>query len=278
MRMQPIELPRITVVSVSFKQSLDETIRTLESVKKLVYPNLEYLIVQKGDGLQYQEIFQACKSCISSVIYGNDQGPYDAMNKALQVASGDWIWFMNMGDAFPDRPEILTEVFARPIPEQIKILYGHTQVRIKETSFIRRYSAQLEQNLVNGLLNLNHQSMVCRVETLRDFGGFHYKDFPIKADAHFFNSLYYKNGVGAFLFFDFVFGVYAETGISSQSSNFTSMFEEDKRLLMLFNSNLIPHLELTFKAKSRKAKWLTLLSKIPFALLVYRKLKYSHLS
>ena len=52
-----------------------------------------------------------------------DNGIYDAMNKGIRMATGEWIIFMNAGIVFADN-NIIDNLFSKPISADIGILYG----------------------------------------------------------------------------------------------------------------------------------------------------------
>lgn len=91
--------PRVTVVTVvKNAQTLIE--KTIKSVLEQDYPNLEYVILD-GNSEDYTKlVIQTYKHCLDVYISEPDNGIYDAMNKAANMASGEWIIYMNAGDCF----------------------------------------------------------------------------------------------------------------------------------------------------------------------------------
>ncbi len=93
------ELPRVTVVTVTYnaEKFLEETIK---SVVEQDYPNIEYIIIDGGSSDGTVEIIKKYESYLTYWISEPDRGIYDAMNKGIDAATGDWINFMNAGDSF----------------------------------------------------------------------------------------------------------------------------------------------------------------------------------
>lgn len=86
--------------------------RTLDSVLMQSYPHIEHLIVDGASKDNTVALAQAyaAKSKHKVVISSEpDRGLYDAMNKGLQHATGDYIIYMNAGDSFPN-PDTLAHV------------------------------------------------------------------------------------------------------------------------------------------------------------------------
>ena len=93
--------PRITIITVVFngEQHLEKTIL---SIINQTYENLEYIIIDGCSTDGTLTIVENYRYAISYFISEPDQGIYDAMNKGINIASGEWVNFMNAGDVFYD--------------------------------------------------------------------------------------------------------------------------------------------------------------------------------
>ena len=83
--------------------SLEETIKSVLSQK---YNNVEYIVIDGGSTDDTVEILKRYNDSIAHWISEPDKGIYDAMNKGIGLAKGDWINFMNCGDRFAS-PDVL---------------------------------------------------------------------------------------------------------------------------------------------------------------------------
>jgi glycosyltransferase involved in cell wall biosynthesis len=97
--LESYDSPLITVVTVVFngEKYIERTIR---SIIGQTYPNIEYVIIDGGSTDGTINIIKKYDASIDYWISESDFGIYDAMNKALKIASGEWINFMNAGDVF----------------------------------------------------------------------------------------------------------------------------------------------------------------------------------
>lgn len=72
--------------------------RTVLSVLSQSYPQVEYIVIDGGSTDGTVDIIKQYEAGISFWISEPDKGLYDAMNKGLEHATGDYVWFMNAGD------------------------------------------------------------------------------------------------------------------------------------------------------------------------------------
>lgn len=90
--------PVFSIITITYNASkwLEKTIL---SVLSQSYPHIEYIIIDGGSTDGTVEIIKRYASGISFWISEPDKGIYDAMNKGLQKATGDYVWFINAGDS-----------------------------------------------------------------------------------------------------------------------------------------------------------------------------------
>ena len=173
---------RFTVATVTF--NAEATIcRTLDSVASQTHPAVEHLIVDgcSTDATIHQVQRYVERNCDQNhphaivLIREPDEGIYDAMNKALAAAHGDYILFLNAGDTF-HTPETLSDVSAQLEPASSlsrlpAVLYGETDIVDGEGNFLRHRRLAAPENLnwrcfLSGML-VCHQSFYVRTDIAR---------------------------------------------------------------------------------------------------------------
>ena len=141
---------RFTVVTITY--NAEAVLQwTLDSVLRQTYEEVEHLIIDGAstDGtLAMAEAYKRQSDSSESnqhhfiIASEPDQGIYDAMNKGLTQASGDYIVYMNAGDTFA-QDDTLEEVVRRcrlgelPTDELPGVLYGNTNIVDGEGRFLR---------------------------------------------------------------------------------------------------------------------------------------------
>ncbi|CAA6825371.1 MAG: Glycosyl transferase family protein [uncultured Aureispira sp.] len=100
--------PKISIITICYNAA--QTIeKTIKSVVAQDYPNIEYLIIDGQSKDNTLEIVAKYEAKIALVLSEPDKGIYDAMNKGMQQATGDYIWYMHADDQIyaPDTLSII---------------------------------------------------------------------------------------------------------------------------------------------------------------------------
>ncbi|MCX7606748.1 MAG: glycosyltransferase [Bacteroidia bacterium] len=115
--------PRLSIITVTY-QAERHLVRTLESTASQTWRDWEHVFVDGGstDGTLPLIRSYLSRAPAGSWISEPDQGLYDAMNKGIRAARGEYLVFLNAGDAFWDE-RTLEQLFTR-LPEGVDVLYG----------------------------------------------------------------------------------------------------------------------------------------------------------
>lgn len=89
--------PLLSVITVVYNNVKDLE-RTIQSVLKQDYTNIEYIVIDGGSTDGTLAVIEKYRSLISIIVSEPDEGIYDAMNKGIRLATGDYLLFMNSGD------------------------------------------------------------------------------------------------------------------------------------------------------------------------------------
>lgn len=150
--------------------------RTLHSVEEQDYPHVEHLIIDGNshDGtlaafMRYQERNSQNPIHEVNAISEADRGIYDAMNKALDMATGDFIIFLNAGDKFHS-PHTLSQAAAAATGND-GVIYGHTDIVDDNGALLRHRRLAPPRRLtsrsfLNGML-VCHQAFFANLDIAR---------------------------------------------------------------------------------------------------------------
>lgn len=168
---------RFSVITIVRNDTVG-VIRTLKSVFAQTYGNFE-IIVQDGastDGTS--DVLRGFGSWIDSLTIEQDSGIYDAMNRALRRATGDYCIFMNAADFFVNN-NVLEEVARLIDPQKNDIWVG--QAISDERGVVHRYRSP-EQFWAGS--TCDHQATFIRTSILKELQ--HDTRYKICGDLHFF--------------------------------------------------------------------------------------------
>ena len=119
--------PRISIITICYNAASTIT-RTLRSVSAQTYPNIQYLII---DGASKDNTLELVRELAPEAeIYSErDKGIYDAMNKGLDRATGDYVWYVNAGDALVSPTTVEDLIRATCTGDSLPdVLYGDTRL------------------------------------------------------------------------------------------------------------------------------------------------------
>ncbi|WP_162419553.1 glycosyltransferase family 2 protein [Cyclobacterium roseum] len=115
---------KVSIITICFNCVNDISL-TIESVITQNYSNIEYIIIDGGSTDGTKEIINNYSDEVDVFVSEPDEGIFDAMNKGLTYATGDWVNFMNAGDQFYNT-SVLQSIFFDQNYSKIGVLYGST--------------------------------------------------------------------------------------------------------------------------------------------------------
>src|SRR5476651_1350657 len=116
--------PKLSVITIVYNNVRDIE-RTMLSVLNQTFGNIEYIIIDGASTDGTLEVIKRYQNRIAKLISEKDEGIYDAMNKGLTIATGDYVLFMNSGDEFY-ATDTVEKVFASA--PGADIYYGETEM------------------------------------------------------------------------------------------------------------------------------------------------------
>ena len=173
-------MPKISVITVSY--NAEKTIeRTIQSVQSQTYDDFEYILVDGNSKDKTLEIAGKYKDFIKKWISEPDKGLYDAMNKGVLLAQGEYIVFLNADDVFASN-DVLKDM-AKHLDGH-DIVYGNIDFHDLKTNEhnIRKQNYMNKAVLCAG--TMFHPAEFIKRNLLENLGGFDLR-FKIVADYEF---------------------------------------------------------------------------------------------
>jgi glycosyltransferase involved in cell wall biosynthesis len=123
---------RMSIITVckNSAQFLDETIT---SVLNQDYPNIEYIIIDGNSNDNTLDIIKQYSQKIALWISEKDEGMYDAINKGLKLATGDYILILNSDDVLAEK-DVIKNVAKEISNTRLNYYYGNI-IKQKEGKF-----------------------------------------------------------------------------------------------------------------------------------------------
>ena len=116
----------VSIITICFNERKDIG-STLTSIVKQRGVELEVIVVDGGSSDGTREVLESYRDDVSQIISEPDKGIFDAMNKGLRAATGEWVVFMNAGDEFVDDNVLRT--ILRKTPEEATVVYGNKRIK-----------------------------------------------------------------------------------------------------------------------------------------------------
>lgn len=178
-----MNVPSISVITVCYNAA-EGLKKTIGSVAQQDYPNLEYIVIDGNSSDNTIEILKRKDTIISKWISEPDKGIYDAMNKGIRHATGEWLIFMNAGDIFSG-PRTLSQM-ASYLDDNISILRGNI-IRVYEHFKVKSCGVTEQSPGIMDMMHNTFHHQACLIRRLLfDYIGLYDTGYRLCADWKFF--------------------------------------------------------------------------------------------
>lgn len=147
---------KVSVITISYN-AVSVIEETIQSVLKQSYKDIEYIIIDGGSTDGTVDIIKKYQEKINYWVSEPDNGIYDAMNKGIDKATGEWINFMNAGDCFHSNQTL--ESFIPSIPKDTDIAYGNTLIMLSTGNILEK---PLPLELITKRMVFGHQATLIK--------------------------------------------------------------------------------------------------------------------
>lgn len=207
--------------------------KTLDSVKNQSCKDFELIIIDGNSNDNTLEIIKSYRDLISIIISEPDSGIYDAMNKGIRLAKGDWLFFLNSGDYFYDFDVLskLSNEINLNKNQNFQLFYGKSILfsNLLNISLIKGREISIKDMYFD--MPITHQSILFSRQsflTIKEFD----INFKRSADHNWLVQFYISGGKAKFI--DQVISYYEIESFSSNSI-WIRKYEKLKISLKYFN-------------------------------------------
>lgn len=220
----------ISIIIPTFNSEIT-IFKALTSVLEQTFQNYEVIIV---DGVSIDRTLEIVKSFNDSrirILCEKDNGIYDAMNKGLQLAKGEWIYFLGSDDELYGN-DILEKVQRVISNTTSSFLYGNVEVSgfVEWSANDKIYDGVFDiRKLVNK--NICHQSIFYKRKKIKAQELYFNTEYSICADWDFNLKCW---SIEAFQYMPIIVAKFCGGGISSQKKHDSFIDEREFKFLEYF--------------------------------------------
>ena len=227
--------PLVSIITVN-RNNRDGLKKTIESVSRQDFKNFEFIIVDGASSDGSVEIISQHSNSFSWWVSEQDSGIYNAMNKGLAKASGDYLFFLNSGDCLAG-PAILQTL--APFLNGTHIVYGDLIIAEKDHQWVKKYDGRITfsyffYDTLPHQGSFIHKSIISKV-------GIYDESLNICADWKFFlDAICLHNATLKYI--DSIITVYDHNGISARPGSHELMTKEKFGVFEKYYSRFLPDL------------------------------------
>ena len=251
-------MKKLSIITICLNEPNVE--KTCESIVNQTWQDFEWIVVDGGSNADTLAIFEKYKGRIDKFISEPDEGIYDACNKGIKLASGEFVNFMNAGDCFYDDVVLEKLLDITALKDEADIYYGqsvmyHNAHKYETSKHPKNVS--LAFFLSN---NINTQAMFIKKELFLKYGFFD-KQYKIAADNE--RWLCFLSNKVVFKSVPIIVAIYNMNGISNSKVAAIEAKNVRSHYLTHFTQEEIEEIENT----KPTYKWLQLIFSIKNSLL-----------
>lgn len=216
-------MSKISIITINYNDKIGLE-KTIKSVLDQTYNDFEFIVIDGGSNDGSKELIEEYQDEISYWVSEPDKGVYNAMNKGIRIATGDFVIFMNSGDRFNSNT-----IIAEITPEfnsKFDIYYGNNYKETESSKRLKTYPEKLSFSFFYSS-SLNHQSTFIR-KSLFEKHFYYNENYKIVSDWEFFIYVICHENVG-YKYLNKTISVYDFTGISS-NPKFSVLLQKEKKI------------------------------------------------
>lgn len=243
-------MSKISIITINYNDKNGLT-KTIESVVNQTLSDFEFIVIDGNSSDGSKEVIEDYKNQISYWVSEPDSGIYNAMNKGIRAAKGDYVLFMNSGDCFLD--ETILSKCDKLLNDNFDIYYGNL------IYFDKKKNKNVDWLFPNKLTfqffinhSLPHQASFIK-KSLFDSVFYYNENLKIASDWEFFVVAIIKNNA-TYKHLGITMSEYDFNGISSDPKNYALVQSEKKQTYNQYFSMFIDDYKLINELESKRIR------------------------
>ena len=242
-------MPKFSIISIS-KNHCNDLKNTFQSVIDQTFRDFEYIVIDGNSDDGSIDLLNRWNNHIDKLIIEEDEGIYDAMNKGIKYSSGDYIFFLNIGDHLATR-ESLAAANQKIETHKAEIYFGkiiwvdtiNRNVITSKHEHVRNKSQLLYENFP-------HPATIYTKQAFEKYGLFNTR-YPVFADYEW-NLRALLNNNASYYYGDFIMTTFYTGGVSTNTENLEAKQKEKELLRNYYRNKLYKNL---LFGRSIREKW-----------------------
>lgn len=207
---------QLSIITINLNNS-NGLHKTIGSVISQTFNNFEFLVIDGGSSDNSVDVIHQYSDKISYWISEPDSGIYNAMNKGIRQAKGDYYFFLNSGDYFVNNL-VLEKVFSQEC--NTDVIFGNILVWF-DNKFVGKSFGKEKLSFLDIYASLiKHQATFIRRDLFDEFGLYN-EELKIVADWEFFLKTVGLGGV-SYKYLDLDISCFDNNGLSNNSGPLTA--------------------------------------------------------
>lgn len=228
-------MPKVSIITINYNDA-NGLEKTIQSVVSQIVKDYEFIVIDGGSTDKSTDVIKKYADKISYWVSEKDNGIYDAQNKGILKATGDYLVFLNSGDRFFNQ-NALAEFCDFEKSNKKKVVYGKSNViDVDGTSRIMSPPEKLDLNFWYSN-TLNHQAVFMHASMFAKYGSFstHYK---YASDFEHLFKVFLKEPL-EFAYLNSIVCNYDNTGLTSKDEFHRLIIQERIQIMKLYVSNSV---------------------------------------
>ncbi len=225
---------KLSVITINFNNAFGLE-KTIKSVVEQSFDDFEFIIIDGGSSDSSVDIIKKYADKISLWISEKDSGIFNAQNKGIEKANGEYCLFLNSGDCLVDK-NVLKGVFENNFSKDI--IYGDLAT-VDETGKKIHLKMPDRLGVIHMLKDtLWHPVSFIKKEVFSNYGNYD-ETYKIVSDYEFFVRTVIAQKV-SYKHLSIEIAIFDRTGVSSDKLKMSELIQERKRVQnKYFNSFLL---------------------------------------